>query len=209
MSGLQADEGLASTGIAVLRARVRSVRAEADMEKFLQTPARAQELVTQEGTTARTREQEAAAEAAHVGAYAGVDPEPGRNPGVLVTQRADATARLLRTVVAGTAPVQIVAIGTGSTGWATSIHRERRIPPSLPTVRDGFLSWFVREAWPSPTTGMVNTDGLITAGEELSLVVEPDLLVVFGDGLEADRLTATWGQTIAIAVSRRTLWLVG
>ncbi|MGV8978361.1 MAG: SPFH domain-containing protein [Cellulomonas sp.] len=38
--GLKADERLASTGITVLGARVRSVRAEADMERFLQTPAR-------------------------------------------------------------------------------------------------------------------------------------------------------------------------
>lgn len=84
------------------------------MEKFLQTPAREQELVTQEGTTACTREREAAAEAAHVGAH--------RALGLIVVS------------------------GTGSTGWATSIHRERRIPPALPAVRDGFLSWFVREA---------------------------------------------------------------
>jgi len=41
-AGLQADERLASTGITVLGARVRSVRAEADMERFLQTPAREQ-----------------------------------------------------------------------------------------------------------------------------------------------------------------------
>jgi len=40
--GLRADERLASTGIAVLGARVGSVRAEADMEKYLQTPAREQ-----------------------------------------------------------------------------------------------------------------------------------------------------------------------
>ena len=55
----------------------------------------------------------------------------------------------------------------------------------------------------------MNTDGLITAGDELSLVVESDLLVIFGDGLEADRLTTTWGQTIAIAVSPRMLPPVG
>ncbi|MBD8058800.1 SPFH domain-containing protein [Cellulomonas sp. JH27-2] len=40
--GLRVDERLASTGIAVLGARVGSVRAEADMEKYLQTPAREQ-----------------------------------------------------------------------------------------------------------------------------------------------------------------------
>lgn len=145
-AGLQADERLAALGIAVLGARVRSVRGEADMERFLQTPAREraqteadkstferralaveseraiaenelankielamreQELVTQEGANARARasesaaaalieangaserqglaaeadahsarvvgEGQAAAEAARVGAYAGVD----------------------------------------------------------------------------------------------------------------------------------------
>ena len=41
-AGLMADERLASTGITVLGARVRSVRADADMERFLQTPAREQ-----------------------------------------------------------------------------------------------------------------------------------------------------------------------
>jgi hypothetical protein len=190
----------------------------------------------------------------------GIDPEPGQNPGVLVTHRAVATGRLLRAVAAGTIAVQqramvratlddgqsldalnevfvghpshqsaryritvpdareperqsssglIVASGTGSTGWATSIQRERNLPPALPGIRDGFLAWFVREAWPSPTTGTVSTDGLIGAGEALSVLVESDTLVVFGDGLEADRLTATWGQTIAVGVSPRTLRLVG
>lgn len=40
--GLRADDRLASTGITVLGARVGSVRADADMERFLQTPAREQ-----------------------------------------------------------------------------------------------------------------------------------------------------------------------
>jgi hypothetical protein len=40
--GLRGDERLASTGITVLGARIGSVRAEADMERFLQTPAREQ-----------------------------------------------------------------------------------------------------------------------------------------------------------------------
>jgi regulator of protease activity HflC (stomatin/prohibitin superfamily) len=39
-AGLQGDQRLAATGIAVLGARVGSVRADADMERFLQTPAR-------------------------------------------------------------------------------------------------------------------------------------------------------------------------
>lgn len=100
--GLLADERLASSGITVLGARVGSVRADADMERFLQTPAREQaqgdadkstferralavereraiaenelanrielamreqDLVTQEGSNARTRAEEAAAAA--------------------------------------------------------------------------------------------------------------------------------------------------
>ena len=39
-AGLRADERLATTGIGVLGARVRAVRADADMERYLQTPAR-------------------------------------------------------------------------------------------------------------------------------------------------------------------------
>jgi regulator of protease activity HflC (stomatin/prohibitin superfamily) len=100
--GLVADERLAASGIAVLGARIGSVRANADLENYLQTPAREQaqgdadkatferralavereraiaenelanrielamreqELVTQEGTNARTRAHEAAAAA--------------------------------------------------------------------------------------------------------------------------------------------------
>jgi regulator of protease activity HflC (stomatin/prohibitin superfamily) len=100
--GLQADPRLDATGISVLGARVRAVRAEADMERALQTPARElaqtqadaatnqrralaverertisenelanrielamreQELVAQEGANARRRAEEAAAAA--------------------------------------------------------------------------------------------------------------------------------------------------
>jgi len=39
-AGLASDQRLASSGISVLGARVRSVRGDADMERFLQTPAR-------------------------------------------------------------------------------------------------------------------------------------------------------------------------
>jgi regulator of protease activity HflC (stomatin/prohibitin superfamily) len=39
-AGLASDQRLTSSGISVLGARVRSVRGDADMERFLQTPAR-------------------------------------------------------------------------------------------------------------------------------------------------------------------------
>ena len=46
----------------------------------------------------------------------------------------------------------IVSTGTGSTGWAASIARERGFG-SLPAPGDARLAFFVREAWPSAATG--------------------------------------------------------
>lgn len=187
----------------------------------------------------------------------GVDPEPGRNPGLLVRHAARQARRALADVARGTAAVEeralvratlddgthvdalndvyvghaghqsaryrltdpeggerqsssgvVVTTGTGATGWATSLARGRAGAPHLPGPADDALAWFVREAWPSPTTGADRTCGLLAAHEDLVLVVESDALVVFGDGLEADRLTATWGQTVRVGLSPRRLRLV-
>jgi len=196
----------------------------------------------------------------------GVDPEPGRNPGVLVRHRARDVPGVLAAVAAGRAVVEaralvratlddgthldalndvfvghrshqsaryrlrlpglrgaaagrdveerqsssglVVATGTGSTGWAASLVRGRAGAPALPGPGAGDLAWFVREAWPSPATGADLTAGLLGPGARLEVVVESDALVVFGDGLEADRLTATWGQTVTVDLSDRRLHLV-
>lgn len=188
----------------------------------------------------------------------GIDPEPGRNPGVLVRHRPDAVGGLLTAVTRGAAQVErralarvllddgtqlealndiyvghgshqsaryrlclsdgrterqsssglVVATGTGATGWAASLARERVDAPPLPGGTADELAWFVREAWPSPSTGTDLTAGLLADGTVLEIVVESDALVVFGDGLEADRLTATWGQSIRVGLSERRLRLV-
>ena len=189
----------------------------------------------------------------------GVDPEPGRNPAVLVRHAAAEVARLLPAVVAGSVDIErrtmaraelddgqaldtlnevyvghpthqsaryriavdgmeqwerqsssglIASTGTGATGWAASISHDRGHPVRLPSPADPSLAWFVREAWPSPMTTTSLTAGLIAAGASLQLVVESNELVVFGDGQEADRLTATWGQGVVLRVSERTLSLV-
>lgn len=188
----------------------------------------------------------------------GVDPEPGRNPGVLVRHRAERIGRLLAAVQSGSATLEpralvratlddgtgldalndvyvghrshqsaryrlvlpdgtverqsssglVVATGTGATGWATSLARGRANAPALPGTAEDTLAWFVREAWPSPITGADHTAGLLASGARLEVAVESDALVVFGDGLEADRLTATWGQTVTLGVSDRRLRLV-
>jgi hypothetical protein len=66
----------------------------------------------------------------------------------------------------------------------------------------------VREAWPSPATGTDVVEGELGPDESLRLVAETDGLVVFGDGIEADRLIVAWGQAIEVRLARRSLRLV-
>ena len=101
----------------------------------------------------------------------------------------------------------IVSTGAGATGWCASIALERG-GRALPAPTDPRLAWFVREAWPSPITGTSLTEGLLEAGESLRITVASDQLVVFGDGMEADRLTASWGQEITVQLGERPLRLV-
>lgn len=182
----------------------------------------------------------------------GVNPEPGRNAGVLVRHPPAAVADLLaaprtesRTMVraatddgqslvalneiylghpshqsaryrisppAGGTERQsssgiLVGTGTGSTGWCRSVWLERRSTLALPAPAQAALCWFVREAWPSPATGVDLTEGLLDNGEALTVVAESDL-VVFGDGIEGDSLSLTWGQGVALSVADRPLQLV-
>ena len=101
----------------------------------------------------------------------------------------------------------IVSTGTGATGWCASIALERG-GRALPAPTDPRLAWFVREAWPSPITGTTLTEGVLAAGETLRVTVASDQLVVFGDGMEGDRLTASWGQEITVQLGERPLRLV-
>ena len=78
----------------------------------------------------------------------------------------------------------------------------------LPRPTDPQLAWFVREAWPSPTTGTAHVHGLLTPEDTLRIVVESDRLVCFGDGIEADPLTVDWGQALTVRPSPRVLNLV-
>lgn len=191
----------------------------------------------------------------------GVDPEPGRNAGVLVRHRAAALAELLPAVVAGAAPVRartmvraalddgqelvglnevyvghvshqsaryvltapvegrarrerhsssgvVVGSGTGATGWCASIARDRPGAPRPPAPEEAALCWYVREAWPSPVTGVTLTAGRLDGTDRLELAVESEGLVAFADGVEADRLTPGWGQRLTISVAPRRLTLV-
>ena len=101
----------------------------------------------------------------------------------------------------------VVSTGTGATGWGASLKRGRPMG-DLPGPTSQSLAWFVREAWPSPFTGVEYTEGILEEGEELSLVVGSESLVLFGDGMEADRLTLTWGQSIRVSRAPCSLALV-
>ncbi|GAB7188427.1 hypothetical protein ATKI12_8258 [Kitasatospora sp. Ki12] len=106
----------------------------------------------------------------------------------------------------------LVSTGTGATGWCRSAWLERGGPaclPALPGPDASALAWFVREAWPSPTTGTSRVHGLLEAGQRLVLTVESERLVAFGDGIEADALDLTWGQSVRLGVSATRLRLLG
>lgn len=124
------------------------------------------------------------------------------------------TARYTLTTPAGAREAQassglVVATGTGATGWCRSLWLEHRSTLALPAPSDPALAWFVREAWPSPGTGTTSTEGLLAEPPaELVLDVESDLVVVFGDGIEADHLDLAWGQRLVVRRSARTLTLV-
>ncbi|MDK0523524.1 hypothetical protein [Streptomyces sp. ML-6] len=101
----------------------------------------------------------------------------------------------------------LVGTGTGATGWLRSLWQERHSELRLPAPTDPRLLWFVREAWPSPATGTSLVAGELERGQGMRLTVESDRVVAFGDGMEADALELTWGQTVRLGISATSLRL--
>ena len=233
---------------------VRQARVErADLDRYIFAPEDVIVIVGQDGLVANV------AKYLNGQPVIGIDPEPGRNAGVLVTHGPAEAAALIAATIAGQVPLQsramvegilddgqrlvalnelyigddghqssrylvtvpgggsehqsssgiIVATGTGSTGWAASIASDRALQQSLPAQNSTLLGWYIREAWPSRSTGRSLTAGNLEQGQYLELVVESDRLVAFGDGIEEDYLTISWGQRLRVGVSDRRLSLVG
>ena len=131
---------------------------------------------------------------------------------IFIGHRTHQSARYRLTVPGGRSEQQsssgiIVSTGTGATGWCASIAQDRG-GRTLPAPTDPALAWFAREAWPSPVTGTSLTEGVLEACEPLRVTVASDQLVMFGDGMEQDRLTASWGQEISVELGDRPLRLV-
>ncbi|MFI7387366.1 hypothetical protein [Streptomyces sp. NPDC049813] len=103
----------------------------------------------------------------------------------------------------------LIGTGTGASGWLRSVWQERAAQAPLPGPTDDRLAWFVREAWPSPATGTRLNAGELAPGARLSVTVESERLVAFGDGMEGDAIELTWGQTIRLGLCATKLRLVG
>jgi hypothetical protein len=103
----------------------------------------------------------------------------------------------------------VVTTGTGATGWGRSIVLERHSAMRMPLPDEPALAWFVREAWPAPAFGTARTEGRVAAGETLEIVSELDEGgVIFGDGIEQDRIEFGWGVLARVRVARERLRLV-
>ncbi|MDQ6989720.1 MAG: hypothetical protein Q9M19_07545 [Mariprofundaceae bacterium] len=103
----------------------------------------------------------------------------------------------------------IVSTGTGCTGWACSISDGRAKKIKLPKPDELQLVFFVREAFPSVTTGNTIAQGAIT--RKGKLVIRSEMNeggVIFGDGMESDYITFNWGKSACIRVSEKRLSLV-
>ena len=101
----------------------------------------------------------------------------------------------------------VVGTGTGAGGWLASLWGQSHPGFALPAATSGELAYFVREAWPSETTGTSLTSGLLLERQGLEISAR-SALVVFGDGIERDFLRLEWGQRVTVRKAEGGLKLV-
>jgi hypothetical protein len=102
----------------------------------------------------------------------------------------------------------IVASGTGATGWARSLMEAMHVPIALKPEEEA-LAYFVREAFPSVSTGTSIRAGKIARDEPVRVTSRMnDGGVIFADGIEQDHLGFDWGRIIQVSIAPRRLNLV-
>lgn len=101
----------------------------------------------------------------------------------------------------------IVASGTGATGWARSIMEATGRTFRL-TPEERAVAFFVREPFPSVSTGTGIRAGKLTR-HPLSVTSRMNSGgVVFADGIERDFLAFDWGRRVEVGAASRALTLV-
>jgi len=103
----------------------------------------------------------------------------------------------------------ICATGTGCTGWAKSIMRQRNRESKVPGPEERLLLWFVREPFPSVISDASVESGELRAGDSLQIMSEMgDNGVIFADGIESDLIEFVAGQRVKVGLSETSLNLV-
>jgi NAD kinase len=103
----------------------------------------------------------------------------------------------------------IVATGTGASGWARSIHLACRSSLELPRPTDHALAFFVREPFPSRSTDTAIREGRIVTRDGLEILSQMNAGgVIFGDGIEGDRLEFSWGRVVRVGPAESHLNLL-
>jgi len=102
----------------------------------------------------------------------------------------------------------IVSSGTGATGWARSIMQSTHMQIPL-GVDEAALAFFIREPFPSVSSGTTVRQGKIDAQNPIRVVSRMNEGgVVFADGIEQDHLSFDWGRIAQVSVAARRLNLV-
>lgn len=116
----------------------------------------------------------------------------------------------------------IVSTGLGSTGWLKSLYAgwtgaaasfaveppQEALSAAFPWDAD-FLNYFVREPFPSRTTGASLVAGRIFAAAPMTVVSEmAENGIIFSDGIEADFLEFNAGTRATIGIAERQGLLV-
>ena len=103
----------------------------------------------------------------------------------------------------------ICATGTGATGWARSIATQRNLREGLPAPAAEALAWFVREPFPSVSSGTRLDHGALGASDALEIVSEMgEGGTVFADGIEADPMEFPGPTKVVVSVAKERLELV-